>query len=70
MGETRGGNKAVRMFRCAECNHRMRFWGSRCGYCHAHKPLLQKPTPLILLSVPAALGIMLAMLAMLAVFMR
>lgn len=33
----------MRLFRCLNCNHKMRLSGARCGKCLTRKPLWQRP---------------------------
>ena len=40
-------DRAIRVFECPECGHRMRLTGTRCGYCHHPKALYQQAFLLI-----------------------
>ena len=31
-----------RPFTCEFCGHKMRFFGTRCSYCHTARPLVQQ----------------------------
>lgn len=33
----------IRLFKCRECGHRMRFAGTACGRCHTEKRVYQLP---------------------------
>ena len=38
----------IRVFKCANCGHKMRLFGQVCGRCRSVKPLMKNPVMLVL----------------------
>lgn len=51
---------ATRVFRCGKCGHKLRFGVSRCGYCLAHTPILNRRSTYEVLAVVVVALIVLA----------
>ena len=49
----------MRVFRCDDCGHKMRFFGNSCGKCYLEKRTMQKGSTwvMILLAVVVVVGI-------------
>lgn len=46
---------SLRVFRCDQCDHRMRLFGTQCGKCGEPKPVFQRPILYVVGAVAAPL---------------